>query len=1487
MTNVDTAFGSVYRIGLDGSGYQPIYAFANDDTSGRLPYAPLTQDAAGNLYGTTYSGASEGYGAVYKLSPGGSAFALHKFGNPVDNPDDSGGTSSSSVHLLSVALNPASVTGGKSSTGTVVLDAPAPLQGAVVALSTNNPIAKVFRTVVFSAGQTTATFSVSTRAVGSLTSLSVSAAYNGGSLSASLTIVPPVLVSVSLNPERVTSGSNATGVLRLSGPAPEGGILVNMSSSLPSAVTVPSVVWIRAGASGGSFLAATGQVYSVVTGAVHAVLNDVSKQATLTVWPGTVIPAGIIADATVRGGENANSNYGQQPYLVTETDAANASSSDSVTYLKFDLTRPFVAPTAATLKLTLNGLSTPANGIARVRIFGVADTTWTEMGITWANAPGLNRTSVLGTGTLLSTQDVPLNGGVAAFDVTGYVLSQLGKPVTLQVIADAPDGLCLGVNSREAASGQPALLLTSSFLNDIPAPLWALHVIPTDSSPSSGGPSSSDSVNLASGVEENTPGPDIVGRNPLGPSAVFSRMYRSVQAAQGYGSPGLSPGWTHNYDICVQGVAGAWGALILTYPNGAQERWGPALDGNGAPTGVLHPGELGTPYLVQGVPSPNTAGRWLTLTLTWKDRTYWTFTPDPNMPDFYLLTRITNKVGRSLAIGYDQSHRLTGVTDDATHMHTLLSFQYTAGYLMSVTDPYARRVNFTFGQTNGGYGLTGVSQLSSNALQWQYDYTAINAWPLLSSVGVPDPSAAGGGAILAHPITYYPDGRVATMVDANQNTRLYTYTTTTSVQVFAPNGALVDHWTQAIGPFNNAIGYTDANNATDAVFYGDPNNPYCPTQYTSRNPANQQTISAIYDAYGNARTTQAAFNGGVLTSSYDYDYSTFALGMLVQIDRAGVNGLVQYSYYPNGLVRTVTTPSPGLGFGVGQNAIVPTTSYYYTALGNISMITKPAPNGTGQLVVYRYNYVYDPLGPTQQAEALGQPLTVMAPDGAVTHYRYDGRGNCVAIIDAMGNRVDRVYNIADQLVSTLLPATGQTGPGRAHTDITYQYVGGPAIATKAYGESGNNSPVRHAEQVSGREGEGLAQTGTTEQSSATYDANQRLSALKDANGNAFGHAYDAVGNLSQLTYPSGHSIHAQYDLDGNQTQFTNARGQNTSTILVPSASVPQSVLHSDGHSEQFQYDGSGRLTEVSDGSTKLDYTYDALDNILSVVTQYAEGPAQTTSYNYYPDGSLFYMSQFDGSTIYTYDLCGRLTDVSNINLTSGVYHYDYDLLGRLVHKKTPQTETTYQYNAVGQLTGMTNYDGFQTVISDYSNLHYDGAGNLTQMTVKALPLSTVGPLVSGTVDYSYDSLDHLTREHSQRNLTLPNSMDQVGDFDNASASDAADNLTNLRGVTFSGNSDNQVTRDGNGAAYGYDADGNATTQEGINCQYDDAGHLIAYDGGGGVHLTFRLRPGWSACLEGHQWRAAHLFPLRWRAADDGGRAGWSASALLRLGSGRA
>jgi uncharacterized repeat protein (TIGR03803 family) len=72
-TTVDggaNGLGTVFRI--DNAGHETVlHSFCADAncTDGKFPYAGLTQDADGNLYGTTLDGGANGLGTVFKLTP--------------------------------------------------------------------------------------------------------------------------------------------------------------------------------------------------------------------------------------------------------------------------------------------------------------------------------------------------------------------------------------------------------------------------------------------------------------------------------------------------------------------------------------------------------------------------------------------------------------------------------------------------------------------------------------------------------------------------------------------------------------------------------------------------------------------------------------------------------------------------------------------------------------------------------------------------------------------------------------------------------------------------------------------------------------------------------------------------------------------------------------------------------------------------------------------------------------------------------------------------------------------------------------------------------------------------------------------------------------------------------------------------------------------------------------------------------------------------
>jgi uncharacterized repeat protein (TIGR03803 family) len=58
--------------------FKALYSFRNG-TDGANPYAGLTPDAAGNLYGTTLDGGGFNFGTVFRLSKSGKEVVLHSF----------------------------------------------------------------------------------------------------------------------------------------------------------------------------------------------------------------------------------------------------------------------------------------------------------------------------------------------------------------------------------------------------------------------------------------------------------------------------------------------------------------------------------------------------------------------------------------------------------------------------------------------------------------------------------------------------------------------------------------------------------------------------------------------------------------------------------------------------------------------------------------------------------------------------------------------------------------------------------------------------------------------------------------------------------------------------------------------------------------------------------------------------------------------------------------------------------------------------------------------------------------------------------------------------------------------------------------------------------------------------------------------------------------------------------------------------------------
>jgi hypothetical protein len=164
--------------------------------------------------------------------------------------------------------------------------------------------------------------------------------------------------------------------------------------------------------------------------ALAAAAPGIAQAATTTLAP--------IADSYVQA-DQANTNFG----LATELHA-DASPVTNV-YLKFQVSGLTGAPNKATLRLY-----TRSTGSTPIKAFPVADTTWTETGITSATAPPAGAASVGTSGALTA-------GSYVSIDVTAAITGN----GTFSLMANTGSTAVRILDSREGAN-PPQLVVDSA-----------------------------------------------------------------------------------------------------------------------------------------------------------------------------------------------------------------------------------------------------------------------------------------------------------------------------------------------------------------------------------------------------------------------------------------------------------------------------------------------------------------------------------------------------------------------------------------------------------------------------------------------------------------------------------------------------------------------------------------------------------------------------------------------------------------------------------------------------------------------------------------------------------------------------------------------------------------------------------------------------------------------------------------------------------------
>ena len=493
---------------------------------------------------------------------------------------------------------------------------------------------------------------------------------------------------------------------------------------------------------------------------------------------------------------------------------------------------------------------------------------------------------------------------------------------------------------------------------------------------------------------------------------------------------------------------------------------------------------------------------------------------------------------------------------------------------------------------------------------------------------------------------------------------------------------------------------------------------------------------------------------------------------------------------PTAIMQNGFTPS---GTPVSRNV-----GLTYNSVGQVTLIDGPRTDINDVTTLAYYDCT--------TGGACGQLRSITNALGQVTTFdTYDAYGKVLQMTDPNGLRTNYVYNVGSDPLARVTTLT-QTPPTGSARTTQYRYGWAGADLTTVYLPDGRTL-------------------------SYTYNNARQLTRVTDNGGNYVAYGYDLKGNrISEYTYNSANALAHQIDLAydiRNHVSLINAAGSLTQQVNDAVGNLTQQTHPNNNPPSTNSFDALNRLIQTlnSLGGT-TSYAYDPNDRLKQVV---APNNA-TTQYQYDDLGNLFKeISPDRSSTTYTYDNAGNVmtvTDARGILAT-----YTYDALNRVTSIDYPGTteDISYAYDictaGIGRLCQVADASG----TTQYS---YDAFGNV--LTQSKTELGIVY-----TTSYTYDASDRIKTITYPDNRLVTYTRNSLGQITSLSAtvSGAAKTLVSARtyradgllltqtygnGLIESRQYDLQgrLTNQSLGTAdtrvYGYDANSNVTSRQGLS-----------------------------------------------------------------------
>ena len=256
------------------------------------------------------------------------------------------------------------------------------------------------------------------------------------------------------------------------------------------------------------------------------------------------------------------------------------------------------------------------------------------------------------------------------------------------------------------------------------------------------------------------------------------------------------------------------------------------------------------------------------------------------------------------------------------------------------------------------------------------------------------------------------------------------------------------------------------------------------------------------------------------------------------------------------------------------------------------------------------------------------------------------------------------------------------------------------------------------------------------------------------------YTYDGNGNITSIQLPSGDEIHREYDLCDRITaehyREKNGSIDNRITYHYDKNGNLTEVRYQDGYTITMRYDVMDRLVSRTEGRGTTRMTYDLDGKLISQINPnelQARGDAAKGFRYYYdskgrntsilsPEDQMVYKAVYDragnpvvegngdGTVEIAYDLAGRRTEITSSGKV--LQRYQYDAMGNLTGLTDGNgNETAYATDLWGRVETVTLADGTRELYS------YDHAGNVCAATDGN----------GNTVRYVYNRANQLAERH--------------------------------------------------------------------------------------------------------------------------------------------